>query len=73
MLGPGDQFGACELIDGRAHEWTYSAATRATVAVTFGATFRAVAGPIRGIADAARTDADRRRRLAAGPLASAAR
>lgn len=54
VLGPGRHVGAAELIDDEPFSMTYTAATRATVVVTFGPTFRGIARWIPGVADAAR-------------------
>lgn len=43
VLGPGDQFGAAELIADEPHAMTYTTATPATLVVVFGPAFRAVA------------------------------
>lgn len=68
VLGPGDQFGATELLAGDLHSMTYTTVTPATVVAVFGPAFRAVARRLPAVVDtvaqASRT-ADRERPLVA--------
>jgi hypothetical protein len=68
VLGPGEQFGASELIDAHPHTMTYTTATPATVVATFGPTFNAIGASIPGVADAARSDVIRRAETTPNPL-----
>lgn len=73
VLGPGEQFGATELLDDRPHAMTYTCQTNMTVVVTFGPAFRAIAAALPGVADAARTEATRREQAVRRPAALLAR
>lgn len=63
VLGPGEQFGAAELLDRRPHSMTYTTVTPATVVAVFGPAFRAVAARIPDVPAAARLIADIRATL----------
>ena len=58
VLGPGEQFGAAELIERRPHAMTYTTVTPATVVAVFGPAFRAIAARTPGVPGAARLTAD---------------
>jgi CRP-like cAMP-binding protein len=52
VLGPGDQFGATELLTGDPHSMTYTTVTPTTVVAVFGPTFRSVVRRIPALIDA---------------------
>lgn len=60
VLGPGEQFGASELLAEQPHTMTYTSATPATIVATFGPAFRAGAVCLFGITEAARRETARR-------------
>lgn len=65
VLGPGEQFGATELLERRPHSMTYTTVTPTTAVVVFGPAFRAAVAGNDAVRDVARLDAEVRASVAA--------